>query len=464
MPSPVETETSTISDHVNDLARNRGWRFDETLPETRWQHRETPQPERFGFRVAIVGLGYVGLPTILAFHAAGYRVLGVDISERRLDVIREQQADLLESDRERLAVALADPQRFVLSSDVGLLQAAESILICVPTPIDEHLLPDLRLLEAACGMVVRHAVAGQTIIATSTTYVGCTREMLSVPLEVRGLVPGRDVFVAFSPERIDPGNERHAHETVPRVVGGATQRCLSQAADALAGCSSVLCPVSSIEVAELTKLYENTFRAVNICLANEFADISSVLGLDVAEVIKAASTKPYGFMPFYPGPGVGGHCIPCDPHYLLWQLRSKRVTAPLIEQSMVSVATRPARVVRRATEILGAGGIPVGGSQVLVVGVSYKPGIADVRESPALEIISGLRALGAHIGFSDPLIPSITVDREVMLSVLEPGRHDWDLVIVHTAHPGVDLTWLGRQPNVLDATYRLTSVPHRHTL
>jgi nucleotide sugar dehydrogenase len=400
---------------------------------------------------------------MLAFHAAGHEVIGFDISEQRLDVIRGERADLLATDRERLAGALADSQRFVLTSDLAALRHAATVLICVPTPIDHHLLPDLQPLRGACGTVAANVVPGQTIIATSTTTSDAPGDARR-PADRAGIEVGRDVFVAFSPERIDPGNVGHAHEAVPRVVGGATGWCVERASEALSGYAERLHQVTTLEAAELTKLYENTFRAVNISLANEFADISRALGLDIAEVIDAAATKPYGFMPFYPGPGIGGHCIPCDPHYLLWQLRSRRVVAPLIENAMVSVATRPGQVVRRAVELLGTIGRPVAGASVLVAGIAYKPGIADVRESPALEIMTGLREVGARVSYTDPLVPAITLGGEPLLSIGDPSRCQWDLVLVHTVHPDVDLAWLNAQSLVLDTTYRLSAVPHRWTL
>jgi UDP-N-acetyl-D-glucosamine dehydrogenase len=424
---------------------------------------ETPARRPFPCHVAVIGLGYVGLPTALAFHAAGHRVIGIDISTARIDAVRAGAVDLLDSDHARLATALTDDDGFVLTDDPELLGEAAGVLVCVPTPIDQHLLPDLRMLESACRTVVAHARPGQTIMLTSTTYVGCTRRLLVSPLAERGLIAGKGVFVAFSPERIDPGNTRHPQESVPRVVGGVTRDCADRATEILAGYADHLYRVSSAEAAEMTKLYENTFRAVNISLANEFADISSVLGLDIAEVIDAAATKPYGFMPFYPGPGVGGHCIPCDPHYLLWQLRAERQRAPMIEAAMTSVAARPGRVVRRAGEVLADRGRTMAGARILVVGVAYKPGVSDVRESPALEIIEGMRHAGASVSFTDPLVPTLQVAGERMTSVDEAGAGGWDLVVVHTVHPGTDLAWLAGQV-VLDTTYRLTHVPERSVL
>jgi nucleotide sugar dehydrogenase len=413
------------------------------------------------YDIAIVGLGYVGLPTALTYHANGYSVAGFDVNPIRLTAIRAGEIDVLEGDRARLAKALSDDTAFTLTDDPSVIAAAKVVLICVPTPVDEHLTPDLTALRSAGQTVVRHAQPGQVLLLTSTTYVGCTADLLARPVEQRGLQVGRDVFVAFAPERINPGSSSHAQYGIPRVVGGMTAACTEKAIEALRGCSLDLHPVRDCATAELTKLYENTFRAVNISLANEFADISGTLGLDITEVIDAAATKPYGFMPFYPGPGIGGHCIPCDPHYLLWQLRAARVTAPLVETAMTAVALRPRRVVGRALELLARGGQPVGGARILVVGVAYKPGVADVRESPALEIIDRLRAAGARVAYHDDRISTVDVLSGQIEHVAEPRHHEWDLVIVQCVHPQADLGWLRHQPLVLDATYRLEGLPGR---
>jgi nucleotide sugar dehydrogenase len=417
----------------------------------------------FRYDVAVVGLGYVGLPTALAYHAAGQRVLCVEASAARVEAITRRDVDLLNSDADRLALALCDPESFALSVDTAQLQRAAGVLVCVPTPVDEHLVPDLAPLERACATVVTHAVPGQTLVLTSTTYVGCTKDLLTLPLATRGLVAGSDVFVAFSAERIDPGRQ-HVHETVPRVIGGVTETCSAHAMNLLAGYAERLHLVGSAEAAELTKLFENSFRAVNIALANEFADICGALNLDVAEVIAAAATKPYGFMPFSPGPGVGGHCIPCDPHYLLWQLRRHRVAAPLLESAMTAVALRPQRVIRRARDILAADGRAVAGARILVLGASYKAGVADLRESPALEIIAGLASAGADVAYADSLVPSLRVSGTVMRSVTNPANETWDLVIAHTVHAHDEAGWLTGQQRVLDTTYRLEHLTHRDVL
>jgi nucleotide sugar dehydrogenase len=412
----------------------------------------------FDVDVAIVGLGYVGLPTALAFHAAGRRVVGLDVSTDRLAAIRNEQVDLLSSDRERLSLALED-DALRLTSDPAQLSSAACVIVCVPTPVDEYLVPDLSILRSASASVVTHAVAGQLLMLTSTTYVGSTYDMLVAPLRERGLLPGRDVFVAFSPERIDPGNDGHAHEDVPRVVGGVTPECSRRAGEALSGYARHLHHVSSPEAAEMTKLLENTFRAVNIAMVNEFAEASRALRLDVMEVINAAATKPYGFMKFTPGPGVGGHCIPCDPHYLLWQLRKERLATPLIDQAMQSIAGRPQRVVERAREVLSRAGKSLCGARVLVLGVAYKPDVEDLRESPALEILEGLLAADAKVEYHDSYVPAVRLHSGTLTSVA-PDVASADLVIVHTLHGNVDRKLFERAELVLDATYKLELAPN----
>lgn len=289
--------------------------------------------------------------------------------------------------------------------------------------------------------------------------------MLVEPLARRGLVAGTDLSVAFSPERIDPGNDRHSHEDVPRVLGGVTADCAERAADVLHGYARNVHVVPSPEAAEMTKLLENTFRAVNIALANEFAEICAAMDMPVMDVIRAAATKPYGFMAFYPGPGVGGHCIPCDPHYLLWQLRRERMTSPVIENAMMGIAARPRRVVDRIRTALSDRGKGLRGARILVVGVAYKPDVQDLRESPALEIMGELLTEEAAVAYHDPLFANLSLPNgTALIGIDDPATFDADLVLVHTRHSSVDLTWLVDRPLVLDATYGLTGVPQAVTL
>lgn len=415
-------------------------------------------------RIAVVGMGYVGLPTALSFADADADVVGLDISEARIAAIKAAQVDLLPQDWQRLINAFQKPL-LRLTTDFAELGNVDAMVVCVPTPIDSHATPDLRPLSEACATVVQHARVGQTIILTSTTYAGCTHDLLVKPLQERGFRVGHDVFVAFSPERIDPGVVSHSPERTPRVVGGYTAECAKNAVNFLTHTASDVHVVSSPEAAEMTKLLENTYRAVNIALANEFANASRELAVDVMEVIEAASTKPYGYTPFYPGPGVGGHCIPCDPHYLLWQLRTKRTSSPLVEAAMSAIASRPREVVTQAWRALAERGHSLRGARVLVVGVSYKPGLSDVRESPALTIMEMLAADGAEVTYTDPHVKEIMVAGIGRLrNHAAPDQSEWDLVVVHTLHPGLDHDWLTKQAIVLDTTYRLHSVEKRHVL
>ena len=411
--------------------------------------------------VAIVGLGYVGLPTAVALHGEVRRVIGIDSSPQRLRDIAARRADLGGPDRERLAAALADGS-LELTTDPAAARAADAVLICVPTPVDSRQCPDLSALRAACAAVVQQARAGQVIILTSTSYVGTTRDLLTGPLRDRGLVAGSDVHVAFSPERIDPGNPDHVQRETPRVVGGASPACTTRAAELIGRLTDSVYLVSSSEAAEATKLYENIFRAVSLALANEFADACGALSLDPIEVTLAASTKPYGFLGAFPGPGVGGHCIPCDPHYLLWQLSAADRSAPLIEQAMKSIALRPERVIQRAAEVLAADGLQLAGARIIVIGASYKAGVRDLRESPALAIMAGLIREGATVAYYDPLLPVIELPGgQVLASETAPSGAGWDLAVAHTLHPRTDYSWAHSCPRVLDGTYRFFGAAHR---
>jgi nucleotide sugar dehydrogenase len=363
--------------------------------------------------------------------------------------------DLLPSDRERLPRALHPPGpanghrgHLSLTTDLDRLAAADSVIVCVPTPVDAHLVPALGALAGACRAVAERARRGQLIVVTSTSYAGTTRDLLIQPLMRRGLVPGRDVFVAFAPERIDPANGAFPQDQVPRIVGGATKACGLRAAGLLERIAGGVHIVGSPEAAELAKLYENTFRAVNISLANELADVCGVLGTDPIEVIDAAATKPYGFMPFYPGAGVGGHCIPVDPHYLLWQLRAEGLNLPVVEQAMTQIAARPARTAQRVLDGLATAGIAARGTKALVLGVAYKPGVADARMSPALEIMARLERVGVEVSFHDPFVDRLTVAGRVRRSVALPPADRYDAVVLHTPHPGVD-------PDVVPAAVRV---------
>jgi UDP-N-acetyl-D-glucosamine dehydrogenase len=411
--------------------------------------------------VAVVGLGYVGLPTAIAMRNAGCRIVGIDVSAARLETIRAGEAELLESEREDLQGHLA-AEGFALTDRIEALDAADLVLICVPTPLDDQHLPDPEILRGACAAVVAHARQGQTLVLTSTTYVGCTRELLVQPLAARGLEVGRDVCVAFAPERIDPGVAGHEQLQTPRVLGGVTETCFRQAAELLRHTCKQLHRVSSPEAAEMVKLYENTFRAVNIALAFEIAEACRTHGLDPIEVTDGAATKPYGFMAHYPSAGVGGHCIAVDPHYLLHPLREHGRPARMAEEALRKLAGRPRHVAWRAHEILVELDRRLAGARILVVGVSYKSSVADTREAPAVEIIRRLRAEGAHVDYHDPLVEELELDGELLRGI-DPdprrdgsgfGPEDYDLAILATVHGEHDYGWLARCEAVLDCTYR----------
>jgi UDP-N-acetyl-D-glucosamine dehydrogenase len=310
--------------------------------------------------------------------------------------------------------------------------------------------------------VVAYARAGQTLILTSTTYVGTTRELLVEPLAARGLAAGRDVHVAFAPERIDPGSVGHEQERTPRVVGGITRRCGLAAAAVLGDICSRVAIVSSAEAAEMTKLYENVFRAVNVALANELAGASGHYGLDAIEIIDAAATKPYGFMPFFPGAGVGGHCIPCDPHYLLAPLSEAGVELPLVEGAMAAIAARPREVAGRALQALHERGIEPRAARVLVVGVTYKPGVPDVRESPEVEILELLAERCSLVEYHDALVPTLDLsDGCGLLSVPAPDPASYDVVVLAIQQPDVDQAGIAKCDCLVDCTYRATGGSER---
>ncbi|MFB7596571.1 nucleotide sugar dehydrogenase [Streptomyces sp. NPDC056160] len=412
-----------------------------------------------GMSVAVVGLGYVGLPLALGLWEAGARIIGVDRSAERLAAVRAGRVDVLPGRHAVLACAARD-DGFVLTARPDALREADAVLICVPTPVTAERAPDLRPLRRACADVVDRAREGQLIVLTSTSYAGTTRDLLIEPLRARGLVPEDQVLVAFAPERIDPGNVRHAPEATPRVIGAAGPLSARAAAALLAPTAARIHQAPCPEAAEMAKLWENTFRAVNIALANELSDACVGLGLSPVDVLDAAATKPYGFMPFRPGPGAGGHCIPCDPHYLLAQLPGGADDAPLIGSAMSALHERPAGVARTALRMLRAAGLAPQRARVLVLGAAYKPGVSDVRESPALRILALLAAEGVQVSYSDPCVPALTLaDGSVLRSEAAPRDRHWDLVIVHTVQPGTDLAWLDEGHRVLDPGFHRAADP-----
>ena len=389
--------------------------------------------------VGIVGLGYVGLPLAVAFGKAGFRVLGLDSDPARVARLRNGESPVEDVSSGALAELLR-AGRLAVSDQADVLARADAILICVPTPLSKSKEPDISHVVAAADAVARILHAGQLVILESTTYPGTTEEVLLPRFEARGLAVGREFFLAFSPERIDPGNKRYDLARIPKVVGGVTPVCAELARVLYGQIVEQVVPVSSPQVAEMVKLFENVFRTVNIALVNELALMCRRLGLSVWEVIEAAATKPFGYMPFYPGPGIGGHCIPTDPYYLSWKARLAGYEPKFITFADEINSQMPSYVVQLAADALNDRGKPVRGSRVLVLGVAYKPGVADTRESPAVEILELLRAKGAEIAYVDPHVPEFAFGRERLTSLPweTVDLSAWDLVLILTNHAEFD--------------------------
>jgi UDP-N-acetyl-D-glucosamine dehydrogenase len=395
--------------------------------------------ERRTARVGIIGLGYVGLPLAVEFARAGFRVVGFDVSDRLVKLINDGHSHIADVPASAVA-ALVKAGQFEATADATRLGELDAISIAVPTPLAKTRDPDMSYVLAATETVARSARPGQVIILESTTYPGTTREMLQPALEAKGLVVGRDSFLAFSPERVDPGNERWTTKNTPKVVGGITAACTEVAAALYGACIDRVVPVSSPEAAELTKLLENTFRAVNIGLVNEMAIVCDKLGVDVWEVIEAAATKPFGFMRFTPGPGIGGHCIPLDPHYLAWKMRTLNYKTRFIDLASEINSEMPDFVVEKVASALNDARKAVNGSRVLVIGVAYKRDIEDVRESPALDIIRLLEKLGADVAYHDPYVPSFQEDgvRHESVALSDDELKRADAVVIVTDHSSID--------------------------
>jgi UDP-N-acetyl-D-glucosamine dehydrogenase len=389
-------------------------------------------------RVGVIGLGYVGLPLALLFEEAGFEVTGFDVDPAKPEALHRGESYIRHIGAEKVSQAFARG-RVVATTDFDRLGECDAVVICVPTPLGRHREPDLSFIRSTVAEVAKRLRSGQLVVLESTTYPGTTREELVPPFEARGLECGTDVFVAFSPEREDPGNPRFHTQNIPKVVGGIDPAS-QEVATALYGAAvaEVVC-VSSPEVAEAAKLFENIFRAVNIALANEMKMVLDRMGVNIWEVIEAARTKPFGFMPFYPGPGLGGHCIPLDPFYLTWKAAEHGTWARFIELAGDINTSMPNYVVDRTAKALNHHGKSLKGSQVLLLGLSYKANIDDDRESPSFEIIEKLREGGATVAYCDPYIPVARPGREhdiglasVPCSAEEFARHD--VLVVSTAH------------------------------
>jgi UDP-N-acetyl-D-glucosamine dehydrogenase len=405
----------------------------------------------------IVGLGYVGLPLAIELINAGYRVLGFDISTRVVEGLNAGRSHIQDIPSAAIAKVVKDG-KFSATTDLNRLSEPDAISIAVPTPLSKTKDPDVSYVIAATDSIKKTLRRGQLVILESTTYPGTTRELMLPALEGTGLKVGEDFFLAFSPERVDPGNPKYGTRNTPKVVGGITPNCLAVTVALYQPAIERLVQVSSTEAAELVKILENTFRSVNIGLVNEMAIVCDKLGVDVWEVIDAAATKPFGFMKFTPGPGVGGHCIPLDPHYLAWKMRTLNYRTRFIELAGEINAAMPEYWVARVADRLNEQGKAVRGSKVMVLGVAYKKDIDDIRESPALDVIRLLEQRGAVVSYHDPHVAKLHEDGVELTSVPLNAQtlRAADCVVVVTDHSGIDYALVGSEaPVVVDTRHAL---------
>jgi UDP-N-acetyl-D-glucosamine dehydrogenase len=399
--------------------------------------------------VVVIGIGYVGLPLVAEFARAGFRTTGLDNDAEKVRLLNggtSYIADVPTSDlAPHVKSGLLDA-----TTDKAILAKADAVVVCVPTPLNKTKDPDMRFIVAATEGIAQYQHPGMLVVLESTTYPGTTSEVLVPKLTEKGLVLGKDIFVAFSPERVDPGNEVYKTKNTPKVVGGSTPRCLEVVQALYSQIIDKLVPVSSPEAAEMVKLLENTFRAVNIGLVNEVAIMARKLGIDPLEVIRAAATKPFGFMPFYPGPGLGGHCIPIDPLYLSWKLRTLQYQARFIDLADTINSGMPNYVVERAATALNDHSKAVRGAKVLVYGVAYKKDVSDVRESPAFAVIHALMQRGADVAIMDPFVTDVDEDG-VALKATDPKSSfaPYDLVVIITDHTALERERLFRESKLV---------------
>ncbi len=401
--------------------------------------------------LAVVGLGYVGLPLAVEFAEAGFSVLGLDVDEEKVSKINAFQSYIADIPHQRLEV-LVRSGRLRATTCYGELRAADAISICVPTPLRKTRDPDMSYILEATQSIAAVCQPGMLIVLESTTYPGTTEEIILPEVLRDGWQVGKDVFIAFSPERIDPGNKRFTVRNTPRVVGGITEACTQVASALYASAVDEVIQVSSPTTAEMVKLLENTFRAVNIGLVNEMTLMCDKLNIDVWEVIHAAATKPFGYMPFYPGPGLGGHCIPVDPHYLSWKLKTLNYNARFIELASEVNTSMPYYVIDKITEALNEEHRSVRGSSILILGVAYKRDVDDVRESPALDIISLLRQKGADVSYCDPHVPEIRLENDVRMPSQDYCAdllRNADCVVIATDHTAFDWREIAAKSRVI---------------
>jgi UDP-N-acetyl-D-glucosamine dehydrogenase len=401
-------------------------------------------------KVGVIGLGYVGLPLCVEMAKEGFQVTGIDIDRRKVDCVNSGTSHILDVSNETLQSLVGD-KRFKATQSLAAVEKLDTVSVCVPTPLRKTKEPDLSYVIAAAEAIHNHLQSGQLVIFESTTYPGTTRELVLPILEKSGLEVGTDFFLAFSPERVDPGNPQYNTRNIPKVIGGMTSHCVELAALLYGQFVDKVVPVSTPECAEMVKLLENTFRSVNIALANEMALMCNKFNVNVWEVIDAAKTKPFGFMPFYPGPGLGGHCIPVDPYYLTWKARMNGGDPRLIELAAHINDQMPTFAISRVVDALNDRQRSLKGSKILALGMAYKRDTSDVRESPAIEVVKGLSEKGALVEYSDPYVPSLELDGKTLQSVaLKPEvLRSADCVVLLTDHSGFDYQMIATHSQVI---------------
>lgn len=411
--------------------------------------------------VGVLGLGYVGLPLAREFATAGLKVVGFDIDEKKVRVLNSGRSIIKHVPHEQVR-RMVKTGRFRATSDMAQIRKVDAVLVCVPTPLTENREPDMQFIVSSSETIAKYVQPGQLIVLESTTYPGTTRELMAPILERSGLKAGRDFNLAFSPEREDPGNKDFSTRTIPKVVGGLTKKCRDMAC-ALYGAAIVrTIPVSSLEAAEATKILENVYRCVNIAMVNELKVVFDRMGIDVWEVINAASTKPFGFKAFYPGPGLGGHCIPIDPFYLTWKARQYGMPTRFIELAGEINTSMPHYVVSRTLEALNDRRKSLKGSKVLVLGLAYKKDIDDLRESPSIELIELLRKKGARVDYNDPYIPKTHKQRQHDLKMSSKRLSaamlaSYDVVLISTDHSTYDYKWIVKHAKLVVDTRNATA-------
>ena len=411
--------------------------------------------------VGILGLGYVGLPLAREFAMSGIKVLGFDIDEAKIKKLNAGKS-IIKGVPDAVVQKMVTDKTFSATSDMARMKNADAILICVPTPLTENREPDMQYVENSCRTIAKYIRKGQLVSLESTTYPGTTRDLMKPILEGAGLKAGKDFYLAYSPEREDPGNKHFTTKTIPKVVGGLTPTCKKLATDLYRLAIDTMVPVSSLEAAESAKILENVYRCVNIAMVNELKQVFDRMGIDVWEVIRAASTKPFGYQPFYPGPGLGGHCIPIDPFYLTWKARQYGMPTRFIELAGEINTDMPHYVIHKVMEALNAKKKSLNGSKVLVLGLAYKPDIDDVRESPSLELIELLKDGGARVDYNDPYLPQTHKMREYDLKMKSKPLtaamlKQYDCVLIATNHSDYDYQWIVRNAQLVVDTRNATA-------